>query len=151
MASRQENIASLIEPSVNELGFELWGVELLMRGPSTLLRVYIDAESGVSVTHCEQVSRQVGALLDVEDLIPGEYVLEVSSPGMDRPLYQLAHFAKFAGSDVRVQLRYPFEGQRRFKGLLVGIEGEDVVLRVEDSEYLLPFESIDKANVVPRF
>lgn len=150
-SSRHSFISGLIEPSISALGYELWGLEILMQGHSTLLRIYIDAEAGISVDDCEKASRQIAALLDVENPIAGEYVLEVSSPGMDRPLYKAEHFARFAGSMIRLQLRYPFEGQRRFKGLLVGMEGEDVVLRVEDSEYLLPFESVEKANVIPSF
>ena len=90
-------------------------------------------------------------MLDVEDIISGEYVLEVSSPGMDRPLYELAQYEKFTGEDVSLRLRFPYEGRRNFKGRLVAVDGDEIVLVVADTEYLFPIEGIEKANVVPRF
>mgnify|MGYP000067757340 FL=1 len=89
--------------------------------------------------------------MDVEDPIAGEYALEVSSPGMDRPLYTLDQFERYAGHKVSLKLRMPFDGRRKFEGVLKGIEGNDVVMVVDDSEYLFPVDSIDKANVVPQF
>ena len=89
--------------------------------------------------------------MDVEDPIAGEYTLEVSSPGMDRPLYTLEHFSRFAGEMVAIRLRSAFEGRRKFSGLLRGVEGDDVLVVVDEHEYLLPIEMIDKANIIPRF
>lgn len=149
MAASTERLRQLLVPAVTALGFEFWGVELLRKGRALTLRVYIDAEDGVSVDDCAAASRQVSAVLDVEDPISGEYVLEVSSPGMDRPLFDLAHYAAWAGADVRLSLRVAFDGRRRFAGRLLGVEGEDVVLHVDGEEYLLPFEQIERANVVP--
>jgi ribosome maturation factor RimP len=116
-----------------------------------LLRVYIDSPDGISVEDCATVSRQISALLDVEDPISGEYLLEVSSPGMDRPLYTLDHFARFAGELIKLRLRAPVEGRRNFSGVLKGVEEDDVVVEVDAHEYLLPFDLIERANVVPRF
>lgn len=151
MAVTGERLQRLLTPAVEALGFELWGLEFLRQGRGATLRVYIESPDGVSVDDCAAVSRQVSGVLDVEDPISGEYLLEVSSPGMDRPLFTLAQFAAFAGEDVRLSLRSAFEGRRRFSGRLVGVEGEDVVLLVDGEEYLLPIEQVDKAHVVPRF
>lgn len=133
------------------MGYELWGIEYMSQGRRSLLRIYIDSEIGITADDCARVSHQVGGVLDVEDPIAGEYRLEVSSPGMDRPLFTLAQFTRFVGSDVKVRLRSAFEGQRKFSGRLVGVENEDVVVAVGEHEYLLPLEQIEKANVVPRF
>ena len=130
---------------------ELWGLELQSGGKRKLLRIYIDSEDGIGVEDCERVSRQSSSILDVEDAINGEYVLEVSSPGMDRPLYELAQYEKYKGEDISLRLRFPYDGRRNFKGRLVGIDGDEIVLVVADTEYLFPIEGIDKANVVPRF
>lgn len=152
MAGTENKLRQLLTPAIEALGCEFWGVEYITGGRRKLLRLYIDrAGEGVGVADCERVSRQVSSILDVEDPIPGEYVLEVSSPGMDRPLYELAQFERFVGEEVAVKLRVPFEGQRNFKGILRGVENEDVVLVVSDQEYFFPVEGIEKANVVPRF
>jgi ribosome maturation factor RimP len=151
MASIQERLTELFEPVVAGLGCELWGVEYFTQGRGALLRVYIDKADGVGVDDCERVSRQVSSVLDVEDPIRSEYTLEVSSPGMDRPLFKLAQFQESIGERVALRLRQPFEGRRKFTGLLKGIENDEVVLEVDNEEYVLPFELIDKANVVPQF
>ncbi|MGJ8514716.1 ribosome maturation factor RimP [Carnimonas bestiolae] len=151
MATREQAIHALIEPTVTSLGFELWGVDYQAQGKHSRLIIYIDSEKGVNVDDCAHVSRQVSALLDVEDPISGHYNLEVSSPGMDRPLYTLAQFEKYAGHHVQVRLREAFEDRRKFRGLLMGIEEEDVIVRVDQEEFGFPIETIDRANVVPQF
>lgn len=151
MARQEDKLSALLAPVVEALGCELWGIEYSGSGKHSLLRIYIDSESGVGIDQCEQVSRQVGSLLDVEEVITGQYTLEVSSPGLDRPLYNLTQFRQFAGEDIKLRLRIPFEGQRKFQGRLNGVEGEDIVLMVEDNEYLFPIENIERATVVPRF
>ncbi len=149
--AKDQQLQELVAPAVTALGFELWGVEYITRGRQVLLRIYIDHPEGIDVDDCAAVSRQVSALLDVEDPIMGEYTLEVSSPGMDRPLFTLDQFARYAGEQVKLKLRSPFEGRRNFSGRLVGVEGDEVVLVVGDEEYLLAIELIDKAQVVPQF
>ena len=151
MSSKLEQLQALIAPVVEALGYECWGIEFLSQGRHSLLRVYIDHADGVQIDDCEKVSRQVSGVLDVEDPIPSEYTLEVSSPGMDRPLFSLAQFAAHAGEQVKIRLRSSFEGRRNFQGLLRNVEGEDVVVLVDDHEFLLPIELIDKANIIPRF
>ena len=144
-------LKALIEPVVTGLGYELWGLEQVANGRQTLLKVYIDAADGIEVDDCAKVSRQISGVLEVEDPIRGNYTLEVSSPGMDRRLYTLAQFDAFKGARVKLTLSRPFNGKRRFNGLLCGIEGDEVVVRMGEEELLFPVEQIDKANVVPEF
>ena len=151
MATKYAALHALIEPVVSAMGFELWGIEYLSQGKHSRLVVYIDHADGVNVDDCADVSRQVSAVFDVEDPINGEYRLEVSSPGMDRPLFTLEQFARYAGHKVAVKLRVPFDGRRKFQGLLAGVENDEVLLRLDDEEYCFPIESIDQARVVPQF
>lgn len=151
MSGKVAQLESLLRPVVEGLGYELWGLEFLSQGRHSLLRLYIDQPEGIGVGDCEKVSHQVSGVLDVEDPIQSAYTLEVSSPGMDRPLFTPEHFAQHAGERVRLKLRVPFEGRRKFEGLLQGIEGEDVVLLVDQEEYLLPWDGIERANIVPVF
>ncbi len=140
-------LESLIGPVVTAMGCELWGIEFIRQG--ALLKVYIDSKEGVDIGDCERVSRQVSSLLDVEDPLEGKYTLEVSSPGLDRRLFNLSQYPGYIGSMVKIVLNLPFEGRRRFTGQLRGIENDEVIVRVEEEEYLLPFDGIERANVVP--
>jgi ribosome maturation factor RimP len=149
--SKEQQLLDLMAPAITALGYEPWGIEFQTHGRQTTLRVFIDSPNGITVDDCAAVSRQVSALLDVEDPIPGEYILEVSSPGMDRPLFTLDQFSRYVGEQVKIRLRSPFEGRRNFKGRLHGVEGDEVVVAVDEHEYLLPIELIDKAQVVPQF
>ncbi|HHW2757280.1 TPA: ribosome maturation factor RimP [Pseudomonas aeruginosa] len=151
MSSKLEQLQALLAPVVEALGYECWGVEFISQGRHSVLRVYIDRPEGILIDDCEAVSRQVSGILDVEDPISGEYTLEVSSPGMDRPLFTPEQFAKHAGEQVKIRLRSPYEGRRNYQGILRGVEEQDVVVLVDDHEYLLPIDSIDKANIIPRF
>ncbi|MEQ6918050.1 ribosome maturation factor RimP [Halomonas aquatica] len=151
MAIKDAALHALIEPVASAMGFELWGIDHLSQGKHSRLVIYIDHEDGVSVDDCADVSRQVSAVLDVEDPVPGEYRLEVSSPGMDRPLFTLEQFERYAGHVVSVKLRVPFDGRRKFQGLLAGIENDEVLLQVDGEEYCFPIEGIDQARVVPQF
>lgn len=149
--AKSDDLRELIEPTVQALGFELWGLEYASQGKHSTLRLYIDGPSGVNVDDCAQVSHQVSGVLDVEDPIPGEYTLEVSSPGMDRPLYNVEHYQRYVGEMVSLRLRMPFEGRRKFTGRINGVEGDEVIVQVDDHEYLLPISSIEKANIIPNF
>lgn len=152
MSAKLNTLEEILRPVVEGLGYEYWGVEFRSQGRHSLLRLYIDdQENGISVEDCEKVSRQVSGVMDVEEPIQNEYTLEVSSPGMDRPLFTLEQFTAWAGYQVSIRLRMAFEGRRKFQGILKGTEDGDVVVVVDDHEYLLPFESIDKANIVPVF
>lgn len=152
VATVQEELRDLLEPAINALGCQLWGIDYSSGGKKALLRIYIDREdTGVGITDCERVSRQISSLLDVEDPIRSEYTLEVSSPGLDRPLYQLEQYKKYVGENVSLKLRFPYEGRRNFRGRLSGVEGSDVVLVADEHEYLFPVDSIEKAKIVPTF
>ncbi|MGH8495087.1 MAG: ribosome maturation factor RimP [Gammaproteobacteria bacterium] len=144
-----QELVDLLEPPVAALGFELVDLEARTGGPNGLLRLFIDKTGGVNLGDCERVSRQIGALLDVEAPIPGHYALEVSSPGLDRRLTRRADFERFAGCLVRVRARTPVGGQRRFKGRLQGMAGEDIVIESDGEEIHLPFNDIDQARLVP--
>lgn len=149
--AKVDEITALIEPVVTGMGFSLWGIEYIRSGKYSTLRIYIDHEDGIGVDHCADVSRQVSAVMDVEDPISTEYTLEVSSPGMDRPLFTLEQYSAFVNEWVEIKLKYAFEGRRNFKGVIVGIEESDVVIAADGEEFLLPIESIDKGRVIPNF
>ncbi len=149
MSSRERRICDLLEPSVTGLGYELVGVELEGSGEGSILRVFIDRDAGISVGDCEKASRQIGAVLDVEDPIPESYVLEVSSPGLDRPLLTADHFVRFAGHPVRLRTTEPMDGRRGWKGRLVGCREGNVVVREGDEERIIPLGLVGKANLVP--
>ncbi len=149
--SRQQEIEQLIAPVIDALDCVLWGTELSTRGRNSLLRIYIDREEGVSVEDCEAVSRRVGRLFDVEEPIAGNYTLEVSSPGMDRILFRIEHYAQYVGEKVDVRLVRPFEGRRRLSGIIASVADDEVAIQVEDEEFVLPLEWIQRARIVPRF
>ena len=145
----ETGLNKLIEPLVEELGCELWGIEKLQQGRQVVLKIYIESAEGINVDDCARVSRQVSAILDVEDPIPGEYMLEVSSPGVERRLFKPEHFNVCKGEKVQITLRQAFDGRRKFKGLLCGLEDEEVVIRVDDAqEIVLPMDSIERARVL---
>jgi ribosome maturation factor RimP len=148
---KEQDIADLVTPTVESLGCELWGVEYLSQGRHSKVRIYIERPEGVSIDDCERVSREVSDLLDVEEMVADAYTLEVSSPGMDRILFIPEHYAANIGQQVDVRLNFPFEGRKRFVGLLVGFENDEAIVRVEDEEYLLPRENIQRARLVPQF
>ncbi|MDQ2069143.1 ribosome maturation factor RimP [Natronospira bacteriovora] len=143
----KEELFKLLEPSINAMGFDL--IELEYSAGGELLRLYIDIDRGVTVDDCEAVSRQVSGILDVEDPIPGQYTLEISSPGIDRPLRTLAHFAHFTGERAKVQMDAPIQGRRRFKGELLGVEDDRILMNVDGKQVELPFERIEKARLAP--
>tara|TARA_B100000676_G_scaffold221368_1_gene218427 strand:+ start:465 stop:923 length:459 start_codon:yes stop_codon:yes gene_type:complete len=151
MNAKEKQIQALLTSTVEANGCEIWGVEWHSSGRHSKLCLYIDRLEGVSVDDCEQVSRQVGDVLDVEDVLPQQYTLEVSSPGMDRILFTPAQFATSVGERVDVRLNYPFEGRKRIIGMLAGLENGDAVVRVDDHEYLLPLENVQRARIVPEF
>jgi ribosome maturation factor RimP len=139
----------MLAPSVEALGCELLGVQL-SRGPrQSQLRIYIDRPEGVSLEDCERVSHQVSGILDVEDPIEGQYSLEVSSPGADRPLFLEEHFRRFAGHQVRLRLAVPLEGRRNLTGRLEGMDDGEVLVALEGRQWRLPLEQIAQARLVP--
>ncbi|BCE00799.1 ribosome maturation factor RimP [Marinicellulosiphila megalodicopiae] len=150
MAKEQELI-DLIQPIVEGLGFVYWGLEYVGQGKYTTLSVYIDSPNGIDVENCAEVSRQISAMMDVEDPITAEYTLEVSSPGVDRLLFTVDQYEQYIGEKVQVKLRAPFDGRRNFKGQLKGVEDGDAVVQVDQEEFLLPIDLIDRAQIIPTF
>ena len=130
------------------MGFELWGVRYF-QGKQNVLRLYIDAEAGVTVDDCAEVSHQVSGVLDVEDPITSDYMLEISSPGMDRPLFKPAHWQRFIGEPVKVRLFAPVAGRRKFSAVIKAVEGDDIIVEVDDEDVRIPFTQIDRAHLDP--
>lgn len=150
MSGKESRLSELLTPTIESLGYDLWGLELLSPNRRPTLRLYIEGENGVTVDDCAKVSRHVSSVLDVEDPIQGEFTLEVSSPGVDRLLFKPEQYALYVGEPIEVRLRFPYEGRRRFRGWLMGLEGEDVIVRIDDHDYLLPLKQVDRAKVEPR-
>lgn len=146
----KERLFGLLEPVVAGLGYELLDVEYASAGRHSVLRVYLDRTDGgaIGLDDCERASHAIGAVLDAENPIGHEYRLEVSSPGFDRPLRTQAHFARFAGSEARVELAVPLEGRRRFRGRLGAVEDGMVTITVDGREWRLPLAGISKARLV---
>jgi len=145
----QNELAKLLEPTVEGLGYELSDLDAKIGSQNGLIRLFIDKENGISLDDCEKVSMAVSALLDVEDPLPGQYNLEVSSPGSDRTLTKLAHFERFAGETVKVQMRFPIEGRRRFRGKLLSADEEKIVVEVDGEPHTLTMATIDIARLAP--
>ncbi len=145
----KERLIALIEAPLAALGFELADLDVHL-GRRGLLRLFIDREAGVTFEDCERVSEQIGAWLDVEDPLPGSYVLEVSSPGFDRRLRTLAHFARFAGERAKLELRDPLEGRRRFTGQLAGTDAGRVLIEVDGEVWRVPLNDIAMARLAPQ-
>ncbi|MCC5858171.1 MAG: ribosome maturation factor RimP [Ectothiorhodospiraceae bacterium] len=139
----------LFQPVLDAMGYELVGVEYKPGRREGLLRVYIDTADGVTLEDCERVSHQLSGLLDVEDPIRGQYRLEISSPGLDRPLFTPEHYQRFAGQQVRVRLRELWEGRRKLQGELLGFQDGRILLRENGMEYAVPSELVDRANLIP--
>ncbi len=148
---KERQVEDLLAPTVESLGCKIWGVEYLSQGKHTKLRLYIDRDEGVTVDHCADVSRHVSDVLDVEEFLNAAYTLEVSSPGMDRILFKESQYAESVGEQVEIRLNFPFEGRKKFVGVLTDVQDSTAVVRIEDEEFLLPLENIQRARVVPVF
>ena len=148
MKSSAEKVTQLIEPTVQALDLELWGIEHASQGKYSVLRIFIEREAGVTIDDCERVSRQVSAIFDVEEPIAGEYTLEVSSPGIDRLLFTPQQFQRYRGEEVSVRMRTPVDGRRKFKGTLTDIVDDIIHIQVDGSDFELPHGDIEKANIV---
>ncbi len=151
MKQAPEHLVNLIEPIVEGLGYECVGIEYNPHPQHGLLRIYIDSENGVMLDDCTKVSHQVSGVLDVEEPIQGNYNLEVSSPGADRPFFKPSQFQKFIGSTVTVNLFKPLNKRRKITGLIQKVEGDNIVLQEGDQVYEIPFKAMSKARLVPEF
>ena len=153
MTKIADKVFLLINPVVIDMGYELLGIEYVGSRKHSVLRLYIDCEEGIGVDDCETVSRQVSAIMDVEDPINGQYNLEVSSPGIERPLFVIAHYQRFLGYDVRLRTYRPIDGKRNFTGSIgsVGKTSNTIELVTELGPVTLGIDLIEKANLVAHF
>ncbi|MGH8308642.1 MAG: ribosome maturation factor RimP [Steroidobacteraceae bacterium] len=146
----RERVIALTEPLLGRLGYELVELEYAAGRSHATLRFFIDKSGGIGLEDCEQVSREISAMLDVEDPIPIAYTLEVSSPGFDRVLRTRAHFERFAGERVHVELKVPREGRRRYTGTLRTVADDGLTLEVDRETVSVPFDEIGKARLAPQ-
>lgn len=145
----REQLIKLLEPALQTLGYELWHLEWIGVGSGRVLRIYIDRDEGIDVDDCEKVSREVSAILDVEEPIQGRYNLEVSSPGLDRHLVRPAHFQRFVGQLARLKLALPKNGRRSFRGAIARADDTDMAIITDEGELPLKYEEIESARLVP--
>ncbi|GGI84138.1 ribosome maturation factor RimP [Legionella impletisoli] len=141
----QNELEQLLAPVIEDMGYRFWGCEYLAQGKHSLLRIYIDHEDGIGIDDCERVSRQVSSLLDVEDPISGNYRLEISSPGIPRPLFYSWQYSMFAGQEVSIKLSKPVAGKRKFTGKIISAEDDVLRLQVGDDQQEFLISNIVKA------
>jgi ribosome maturation factor RimP len=147
-----EELSELLAPAIADLGLELVGIEFSPNSGGSLLRVYIDEpERGITIDDCERASREISALLDVNDPVAGRYTLEVSSPGLERPLFTLEHFMRFIGETVKVNLNLPLDGRRRFQGAIAAVEGDRITLDQDGTPVTVVHANIGRARLVPDY
>ena len=145
-------VRKVTEPIIEAFGMELLKVEMLTKRKGKILRLYIDKEGGVSLNDCIKISRQINPVLDIENVIPGSYTLEVSSPGMDRPLTKEKDFLKYKGKKARIQIKEPIENRKNFQGKIVDVKEKVLVFGIEEGKIIeIPLFLIIKANLIPEF
>jgi len=141
----------LIEPILDDMGFELVAIEYLSEGGRWILRIYADSEGGITIDDCARISREISDLLDVKDIFSQSYVLEVSSPGLNRPLTKERDFENAVGKNVRIRMAAPRDGRRNFRGRLESFQDGVVRLNVNNEVFLLPVKEMDRANLIYDF
>lgn len=144
-------LMDIIGPQVESLGFTLWGIDMASAGRRTLVRIYIDSENGVSIDDCAAVSRQVGTALEVEDIMHGAYVLEVSSPGLERRFFSVEQLQDYLQSRLVVRLHEARDGVKKFEGILKSVEDGSFVLALEDEDVQFDWDQVKKATLVHDF
>ena len=148
-----DRLQDIVRPVVQDIGLDFWGLQYQSGSVNSVLRIYIDSPNGINVDDCAKVSRQLSVLLDAEDMIQSGYRLEVSSPGMSRPFFDLPQYAGFIGSTVKVKLAMPYEGRRQIKGVInqVDVDNRELAIVEGETEYVLPCELIEKGQLLPEF
>lgn len=149
MYRQNEVLVKMLQPVIQALGYEMLGIEQFSQGRESVLRIYIDHETGIGLEDCERVSHQITGVLDVNDPIKGAYHLEVSSPGLDRPLFTLEQFGRYVGERVKVHLREKLDGRRNFRGVLTAIDETRIHIDVDGKDYAIEADLIEKAHLVP--
>ena len=151
MATLEQKLQEMLQGAVEDLGCELWGIECQRAGRFMTVRLFIDKEGGVGVDDCADVSHQVSAVMDVEDPITVAYNLEVSSPGLDRPMFTAEHYQRFTGEEVALVLRMAVQNRRKWQGIIKAVDGEMITVTVEGKDEVFALSNIQKANLVPHF
>ncbi|MBR9726468.1 ribosome maturation factor RimP [Shewanella intestini] len=151
MATLESKLVDMLSGPVQAIGFDLWGIEYVQAGKHSVIRVFIDAENGINIEDCAEASRQVSAILDVEDPISTEYTLEVSSPGVDRPLFTAKQYAAYIGEDAKVQLTMPVAGSRNLKGKITAVDGQMLSFMVDGKELIVALDNVRKGNIIAKF
>ncbi len=151
MTGLERQLTEMLEAPVEAAGYELVGLEFIRAGEHSTLRIYIDSENGITVDDCAEVSHQVGAVLDVEDPISVVYNLEVSSPGIERPLFKAEHYTQFIGHEVNLVLKMAVGNRRKCKGTIHSVDGETIAVTVDGQEEDFMLSNISKANLIPKF
>lgn len=151
MDQRSRQLGELIGPAVEALGLELVGVEYVAQGKHSVLRIYIDSDEGITVDDCQRASHQISGVLEVEDPIRGQFNLEISSPGVARPLFTAEQFARFLGERCSLRMRESLNGQKKFTGVITAVEGDTITLVIDDHELNVDMNEIDKANLNPEW
>ncbi|CAM3314957.1 ribosome maturation factor RimP [Shewanella pealeana] len=151
LATLERKLVEMLKAPVEALGHKLWGLEYIQAGKHSILRLYIDNEKGIFIEDCAEASRQVSAVMDVEDPISTEYTLEVSSPGVDRPLFTAEQYQAYIGETVKVQLTMPVAGSRNLKGTVTGVDGQMLNLSVDGNELIVALDNIRKGNLIAKF
>jgi len=146
-----QKLTDIVAPLVQSLGLTLWDLRYIPAGKNSILRIYVEKPGGVTVDQLAKASRHIGVVLDVEDVIPGSYNLEVSSPGLERPFFEPEQMQGYIGREVAVTLNAPIEGRKKFTGELVGIDGRTVIIKVDDEKQAIKWETVKKARLVHRF
>ncbi len=146
-----QDLTTLFEPVVESMGYELVGIEYHSSEHHGVLRIYIDHDDGITVDDCAKVSRQISAVIDVEDPIEMAFDLEVSSPGVNRPLFKFSDYQKYTGSLAKIKLAVALNGRKNFNGMLKGVdENQQVIVDVDNEIFELPYQDIAKANLVTK-
>ncbi len=151
MTGLERQLTEMLDAPVAASGYELVGLEFIRAGEHSTLRIYIDHPNGINVDDCAEVSHQVSAVLDVEDPIPVAYNLEVSSPGLERPLFKAEHYQQFIGHEVTLVLKMAMGNRRKWKGVIESVEGELITITVDDAKEEFALSNISKANLIPKF
>ncbi|MFC3022486.1 ribosome maturation factor RimP [Vibrio zhugei] len=151
MTGLERQLTELLEAPVVASGYELVGLEFIRAGQHSTLRVFVDHENGINVDDCAEVSRQISAVLDVEDPISVAYNLEVSSPGLERPLFKIAHYEQFIGHEVSLVLKMAVGNRRKWSGVIDAVDGETVAISVDGQQEHFALSNIAKANLIPKF
>jgi len=148
---KEKILSQMIEPVVTDLGFVFWGLEYLVQKNSAILRVYIDHENGISVGDCAKCSREISGVLEVEDPIKVAYTLELSSPGMDRVLFNGRQYEQYIGETVKVKLAQPVDGARNIKGRIMAVNETQITIDNGSTKYVFDISNVMKARLKPEF